>query len=117
MEDMTLLEFERANVLLDHLGGLLDPQRRETLRLYYAEDMSLAEIADELSISRQAVHARIRQDLHLLESAEEALHVIRQRQELADLTQRLAKTMNPTEEQARLLLALEQLALPGAMND
>lgn len=117
MEDATLIDFERANVLLDHLGGLLDPQRRETMRLYYAEDMSLAEIAEELAISRQAVHARIRQDLHFLETADEAIHLIGMRQEILDLTQQLAQTMTPTDEQTELIQALEQLALPGALND
>lgn len=117
VEDMNLIEIERANVLLDHLGELLEPQRRETMRLYYAEDMSLAEIADELSISRQAVHARIRQDLQFLETAERALNLISCRQEILHLTQQLAESMVPNEEQHRLLLAIEQLALPGAMND
>lgn len=117
MEDTTLIEFERANVLLDHLGDLLEPQRRETMRLYYAEDMSLSEIAEELAISRQAVHARIRQDLHFLEAAEKALHLISCRQEIMYLTQQLAESMVPNEEQQALLFALEQLALPGAMND
>lgn len=47
------------NWLLDFYGALLTDKMRETLRLYLEEDMSLQEIADALSVTRQAAHDAI----------------------------------------------------------
>lgn len=48
------------NLLLDFYGALLTDHRREMLRLYVEEDMSLQEIADESGISRQGVYDSIK---------------------------------------------------------
>ncbi len=47
----------------DFYGPLLTPHTQHILDLHFAEDMSLAEIAENLGISRQAVHDRIRRGL------------------------------------------------------
>lgn len=47
------------NVLLDFYGPLLTEHRREVVRLYCEEDLSLQEIADQLAITRQGVHDAI----------------------------------------------------------
>lgn len=44
------------NWLLDFYGPLLTEHRREIVRMYCEEDLSLQEIADALSITRQGVH-------------------------------------------------------------
>ena len=41
--------------LLDFYGELLPERKRSVLDMYYNEDFSLAEIADEIGISRQGV--------------------------------------------------------------
>ncbi len=41
--------------LLDFYGDLLPERKRSVLEMYYNEDYSLAEIADEIGISRQGV--------------------------------------------------------------
>ena len=43
------------NTLLDFYGPMLTEHRREVLRLYCEEDLSLAEIAEQLGITRQGV--------------------------------------------------------------
>ena len=43
------------NYLLDFYGPLLTEHRREVLRLYCEEDLSLQEIAEQLGITRQGV--------------------------------------------------------------
>ncbi len=46
--------------LLDFYGELLSPNRREAMNYYYNDDMSLAEIASLLGITRQGVRDLIK---------------------------------------------------------
>ena len=46
-------------LLLDFYGEMLSPEKREAVRLYYDEDLSLAEIAGDTDITRQGVRDRI----------------------------------------------------------
>ncbi len=52
--------------LLDFYGDVLSERKQSVLSLYYNEDLSLAEIADEIGISRQGVR-------DLIKKAEEEL--------------------------------------------
>lgn len=47
-------------LLLDFYGEMLSPEKREAVRLYYDEDLSLAEIAGDTDITRQGVRDRMR---------------------------------------------------------
>jgi len=53
MADMQ--ERVELNFLLDFYGPLLTEHRRELMGLYCEEDLSLAEIADQMEITRQGV--------------------------------------------------------------
>lgn len=66
--------------LYDLYGGVLREKQRECLRLHIAEDFSLAEIGEELGITRQAAHDNIRRAERALFEMEEALG-LRARQE------------------------------------
>ena len=46
--------------LLDFYGDLLSERKRSAMEMYYNEDLSLAEIAQEIGISRQGVHETIK---------------------------------------------------------
>ena len=46
--------------LLDFYGDLLPERKRTVLDLYYNDDLSLGEIAEEIGISRQGVRDQIR---------------------------------------------------------
>ena len=63
----------RMCMLLDFYGQMLSDRARETLELYFAEDMSLSEIADDTGVSRQAVHERVRRAQSTLEALEAKL--------------------------------------------
>lgn len=48
------------SILNDYYGALLTQKQREFLCLYYNEDFSLAEVADNYNISRQCVYDTIK---------------------------------------------------------
>jgi len=52
--------FVRLNLLLDFYGALLTPRQLQACRLYYEDNLSLAEIADVFSVTRQGVHDTVR---------------------------------------------------------
>ena len=60
-------------LLMDFYGPLLTEHRREILRLYCEEDMSLQEIADQMGISRQAAHDAVKAAAAQLNRYEAAL--------------------------------------------
>lgn len=99
--------------LLDLYGPLLTDKQRHCMERHYLEDLSLAEIAAELEVSRQAVHDLLRRSEALLEEYEDKLGFFRriQRQEelLRDLQQCLrGATMSPADA-ARCQLVLGEI--------
>ena len=71
------MEVLDACMLLDFYGQLLTERMRSTLELHFAEDMSLAEIAGQENISRQAVHDAITRGRRSLEEYEAKLGLIK----------------------------------------
>ena len=61
------------NYLLDFYGEVLNDRKRGVLELYYNEDYSLSEIADEIGISRQGVRDIIKKSEEELIYLEEKL--------------------------------------------
>ncbi|MBQ9951312.1 MAG: YlxM family DNA-binding protein [Clostridia bacterium] len=64
------------NYLLDFYGPLLTENRREILRLYCEEDLSLAEIADQLEITRQGVSDAVNKAKRQLNDYESKLGLV-----------------------------------------
>ncbi len=56
MDRNTVESIAKTSLLFDFYGGLLTERQREVMEFYHEENLSLAEIADEYGISRQAVH-------------------------------------------------------------
>lgn len=67
---------EELNLLYDFYGKFLTGKQREVFELYYEENFSLAEIAERLSVSRQAVHANLKSAEKKLLSYEEKLALV-----------------------------------------
>ena len=61
-------------VLLDNYGNLLTKRQQEAISLFYEEDLSLSEIAEQLGGSRQAIHDLIHRGEKQLLEYEEILH-------------------------------------------
>ncbi|MDE7293531.1 MAG: DNA-binding protein [Oscillospiraceae bacterium] len=60
-------------LLLDYYGGLLTPKQRDLVDLYYNEDLSLGEIAEQENITRQAVRDSIKRGEQALTEFENTL--------------------------------------------
>ncbi len=73
--DGAALLAQRARVALleDRYGPLLTVRQRWVLARYYDDDLSLAEIAAEHGVSRQAVHDQLRRAVAALEDMEARL--------------------------------------------
>ena len=62
-------------MLLACYGGLLTDKQREALRMHCDEDLTLAEIAEEMAVSRQNVHELIVRSEQKLRRYEDALQL------------------------------------------
>ena len=65
------------SVLYDFYNQLLTEKQKNIVDLYYNQDLSLGEIADELGVSRQAVYDMLKRTERLLYQYEERLNFIR----------------------------------------
>ncbi|MEG0366586.1 MAG: YlxM family DNA-binding protein [Coprobacillus sp.] len=85
--ESSLEKKQRVNLLMDCYIDLLTDKQKDYLTLYYDEDLSLAEIADDLNVSRNAVFDNLKRAVNLLEDYEDKLHLLEkhiQRMELID---------------------------------
>lgn len=65
-----------VDLLLDFYGMLLTENQQKSLEMYYSDDMSFAEIAEELGISRQGAYDTIRRGRNQLAEYEEKLGLV-----------------------------------------
>lgn len=66
----------RLSRLFDMYGGLLTEKQWLCLNLYFNDDLSLTEIAEELGVSRQAVHDLLKRVEQTLERYESRLKLL-----------------------------------------
>jgi len=64
-------------LLLDFYGQLLTSRQEETMNMYYNNDLSLGEIAENLNITRQGVHDNIKRSEKTLLDLENKLGIIK----------------------------------------
>ncbi len=67
---------EEMNSLLDFYDSLLTEKQLNVMNLYYKEDFSLAEIAEEMNISRAAVSDHLKRSMQILEDYESKLKLV-----------------------------------------
>jgi len=65
------------SVLMDFYGELLTDKQKDTMELYYDRDYSLAEIAQDMDISRQGVRDFIKRGEKQLYEFEEKLEMVK----------------------------------------
>ena len=81
---MNIEKTDYINSLLDIYAELLTEYQQEIMDLYYQEDLSLKEIADEKNISRNAVFTLINRVEKILINYEEKLHLLDKRRRIQD---------------------------------
>ncbi len=80
--------------LLDYYGEMLSERQRLAARLYYDDDLSLSEVAEELGISRQGVRAS-------LKKSEETLYDLENRLGLTGRYDRILRQLDKLRARAR----------------
>lgn len=105
MEERVLI-----SLLLDFYGPLLTDKQRLSLQLHHEDDLSLGEIAEELGVSRQAVHDNLQRARHILNEYESKLHLVAQYEARGQVLKEL-KSMLPTDvlSQPRVQQLLTQM--------
>jgi uncharacterized protein len=103
----------RMNYLYDFYQSLLTPKQSSYMSLYYLDDFSLGEIAEEYGISRQAVYDNIKRTEAMLEEYEEKLLLFQKFQERSNLLREIKQLLNThdnkTSELKELFEKLEKL--------
>ena len=89
MEERVLI-----SLLIDFYGALLTERQLQCLQLHHEDDLSLAEIADQLGGSRQAVHDNLQRALQLLHSYEDRLHLVAQYEKREQLIDQMKAELN-----------------------
>lgn len=86
---MNIDENTKINLLYNFYQSLLTKKQNQYVDLYYVEDFSLGEIAEQLQVSRQAVMDNLHRSVSLLESFESELGLIKKTQEIDDIASKL----------------------------
>ncbi|MFZ5827980.1 MAG: YlxM family DNA-binding protein [Bacillota bacterium] len=82
-------DVQTVALLYDFYGPLLTVRQQELIEAYYLEDLSLAEIAENDGVSRQAVHDLIKRSEAALHEYEERLGFLREYQQRQERLGRL----------------------------
>lgn len=83
----------RMNYLFDFYQSLLTPKQRGYMSLYYLDDYSLGEIAEEYGVSRQAVYDNIKRTEAILEDYEKKLLLFQKFQERSKLIKKIKEEL------------------------
>lgn len=99
----------RMGMLYDFYGSLLTKKQRQCVEMYYLNDYSLSEIADDLGISRQAVYDLLRRVESILNGYEIKLQLVQKFQNQKKTLVEIDKLLNAAEctEDSRLRVPLE----------
>ena len=74
----------RIMLMLDRYGSLLTEKPRDTLELYFQDDLSLSEISELKNISRQGVRENLWQGIRTLVEYEEKLGIVEKTERLKE---------------------------------
>ena len=84
-------------LLFDFYGKLLTDKQQEAIKLYYYDDLSLGEIAERLTISRQGVYDHLQRGEELLRDYEKRLQLLKRYKNLKSELERFAEYVQEQE--------------------
>lgn len=105
---MEIEKNNRVNLLFEFYQPLLTVKQNEYMELYYGDDYSLGEIAEEFTVSRQAVYDNLKRTEKLLESYEDKLHLLKNFERRTNILTTLNQYIDkhyPTDQQLSQLVA------------
>ncbi|WP_201713767.1 putative DNA-binding protein [Rossellomorea arthrocnemi] len=102
----------RMNYLYDFYQSLLTPKQSSYMSLYYLDDFSLGEIAEEYHVSRQAVYDNIKRTEAMIEEYEEKLLLFKKFQERNEILDQLRqKIEEPSIDSSHCLKLIDDLEI------
>lgn len=87
------------SLLLDFYGDILSERQKEMLDLYYNDDLSLSEIAENYNISRQGVRSILKKGENILVNMEEKLHLAQRFSVVQEKSNKIANELEKISEQ------------------
>lgn len=103
--------------LCDAYGGLLTEHRREIIRNYYDYDLSLAEIAENLGITRQAALCSVKQAERQLRDYERTLRLVERSDKLKSDISRAMSCLDDEADEAKRILTGIIVDISGSIGD
>ena len=99
----------RISYLLDFYGELLDGHIAGAMRSYYNDDLSLAEVAELVGISRQGIRHLIKKGEEQLNFFEQKLGLAERYNELSDAADSLLEIANKLSDRQDTITEAKQL--------
>lgn len=99
----------RISYLLDFYGELLDAHIAGAMRSYYNDDLSLAEVAELVGISRQGIRHLIKKGEEQLNFFEEKLRLAERYNELSDAADALSRIADKLSDRQDTITEAKQL--------
>ena len=89
------------SVLLDFYNHFLTDKQIETMEMYYNQDMSLAEISENLGVTRQGVRDNIKRAEATLDELEQEVGAVRRYNNSVELINNMEKSVKYISDTAR----------------
>ena len=98
---MTACKMEKTlldSLLFDFYSELLTARQREFYELYYLQDMSLSEIAEQYSVSPQAVNDILRRTVKILSKYELTLGIVAQHTRIRESAENMLRILSKMKQ-------------------
>ncbi|HMA58913.1 MAG TPA: putative DNA-binding protein [Halanaerobiales bacterium] len=86
------------SMLFDYYGKLLTDKQQKIIDLYYYQDLSLGEIAENLDISRQGVYDHLNRAENTLKSYEDKLQLVKRNKKNIGIINELIRHIKDNDE-------------------
>lgn len=114
---MELEKTLQMNRLISFYGELLTPKQAKYISDYYEEDYTLAEIAANHDVSRQAVYDSIKRTEEMLLDYESKLHLVEEFERRMEALQNIKKYLEKNYTNDKELLSLFDRVIQDSMRE